>query len=527
MGAIRLSRHIRARIAAPAEWPTAMTGRASSASSSPPSACAIPGSDRPRRRRQRGEAVAGEIGGDHRELLCQQRRKVTPRVGGRTRAVHQQEHRAGAHLLHMPFEAASTDEAAGLSIRPVRAVLVAKPAGRHRPRLRGARAVASRSGPRSRGGRAGRCQGADRPRQRRRVGERQGQVACVHGVGELARRGLRSRGRVDEQRGEPGAMDETCGRERVLLRLRPAGRPVAGDVGATVGQKDQDRRLVLAADRVGQGRGRVERGRQRRATTPGQAGEAALGADQRAGRRQQKFRLLATKGQQRHAITAHVAVGQQQLDGTLRLGQPVQRRRARGVDDKDGRGPRALPEPRHPKIVATHLDPGGLIAGLAVAQRLPGGRGAQASRPRSAARRPAARPGEPRSAGPWSRTAAGHPPVRRSARPSGDPRRAAAAPGGWPAWRPAPRPAPDRPEASRPASTAPPLHGNRRTGPDPLPASRHRPARAPPAARQPAGRGHAAPAPAGRPRLHRPRRPRAARQVRPPRGRPASPATVP
>ena len=97
---------------------------------------------------------------------------------------------------------------------------------------------------------------------------------------------------------------------------------------------------------------RVDAGGERRAAAAGQAGEAALGAHQRARRRQQQLGAAAAKREQRDAVAPHVAVGQQQFDRALRFGQPMQRRRARGVDDEDRRGPRALPEARDAKVVA-------------------------------------------------------------------------------------------------------------------------------------------------------------------------------
>jgi hypothetical protein len=73
-------------------------------------------------RRRPGEAVAGQIGGDHGEVLRQQRRQGTPGMGGGAGAVDQQQHRPGAELLHMPGQAGGAHEAAVRAVRPVPAL---------------------------------------------------------------------------------------------------------------------------------------------------------------------------------------------------------------------------------------------------------------------------------------------------------------------------------------------------------------------------------------------------------------------
>ena len=93
----------------------------------------------------------------------------------------------------------------------------------------------------------------------------------------------------------------------------------------------------------------------------------------RARRRQQQLRPRAAKRQHRHSIAPHVAIGEQQLDRALRLGQPMQRRRARGIDDEHRRGLHPGPKPRDPEILGTHRDP----RSGALPQSLPGRGGAQ------------------------------------------------------------------------------------------------------------------------------------------------------
>ena len=76
--------------------------------------------------------------------------------------------------------------------------------------------------------------------------------------------------------------------------------------------------------RIGQ-RAACERqlqGRGKRCAAPARnARKAALGLDQRTGRRQDQLGLRPAKGQQRHMVAAGIGGGKQQFDGTLGLGQ--------------------------------------------------------------------------------------------------------------------------------------------------------------------------------------------------------------
>jgi hypothetical protein len=121
-------------------------------------------------------------------------------------------------------------------------------------------------------------------------------------------------------------MELAASGQRVLARLGPSRAAVACDVGTPVGQQHQHGRVAAARNLLHQRVGRFECGGQRRAATAGQARQRAFGASQRTGRCQQQVGAAAAKGDQGHAVAAHIAVGQQQLDCTLGLGQPVQRR---------------------------------------------------------------------------------------------------------------------------------------------------------------------------------------------------------
>jgi hypothetical protein len=107
-----------------------------------------------------------------------------------------------------------------------------------------------------------------------------------------------------------------------------------------VGEQHHQRRVARRGHglRIGQRAAASMARRQRRAAAAGQPRQAALGAHQRARRRQQHLGVAAAEAEHRHLVAPHIAVGQQQLDRALGLGQPVHRRRARRIDDEDGRG---------------------------------------------------------------------------------------------------------------------------------------------------------------------------------------------
>ena len=56
------------------------------------------------------EAMAWQIRRHNGEMFGEQRCKIAPAVRGRRRAVEQQDHRTRTHDLHMPFEAACSNE---------------------------------------------------------------------------------------------------------------------------------------------------------------------------------------------------------------------------------------------------------------------------------------------------------------------------------------------------------------------------------------------------------------------------------
>ncbi len=139
----------------------------------------------------------------------------------------------------------------------------------------------------------------------------------------------------------------------------------------------------------------------------------------------------AAEGDHRHLVAPHIAIGQQQLDRALRLGQPVQRGGAGGIDDEDRRRGGLLAEAADADVVLPH-------AMRRALRRLARG-AAPARAPRRAASR-SARAARRRAAAP-ARVPIGRPRLRRQ--------RAARRP------CPALRCAGVRPRASRSASSRP------------------------------------------------------------------------
>jgi hypothetical protein len=123
--------------------------------------------------------------------------------------------------------------------------------------------------------------------------------------------------------------------QRFGVRTLTALCAVPRDIRAPIGEEDQPRRATATLDLLGEQRRRIDGRGERRTATTGQGRDVALGAHQRARGREQQFGFPAAEGDQRDLVAAHIAIGQQQLDRTLGLGEPVQRRRARGIHHED------------------------------------------------------------------------------------------------------------------------------------------------------------------------------------------------
>ena len=180
---------------------------------------------------------------------------------------------------------------------------------------------------------------------------------------ELLRERRRAWRGIDQQRVHAIRLHQPRRRERVVLGTPAARRSVSRDVGTAVCQEHRCRGLTPPLQVVGEGTGGVNARRQRRPAPSGQSCEAALGPYQRARRRQQQLGRRATKRDECHAVAPHVAVGQQVFHRALGLGEPVERGRARRVDDKDGGRLGALPEARDVKVLAADIDARGAAFG--------------------------------------------------------------------------------------------------------------------------------------------------------------------
>ena len=128
------------------------------------------------------------------------------------------------------------------------------------------------------------------------------------------------------------------GREGVALGVGAAALAVAGDVGAAVGEQDEGGGGAAAADLVGEGGAGVEAGGERGAAAAGEAGEAAAGANEGSGRWEEEFGVAAAEGDERDLVAADVALGEEELDGALGLGEAADGLGAGGVDEEDGGG---------------------------------------------------------------------------------------------------------------------------------------------------------------------------------------------
>ncbi len=163
-----------------------------------------------------------------------------------------------------------------------------------------------------------------------------------------------------------------------LIACGRPGRAVAADIGAAVGHQHDERRLALAAARVGQPQGGIEAGGDRRAAAAGKSRQRLARPRCRAGRRQHDFAGLAAKGDQRDMVAPHIAIGKQQFDRALDLGEPVHRERAGGVNHENRRRAAPLAIAHDTKILGSddHQALGALRA-LRLAQAPPGRRRAQ------------------------------------------------------------------------------------------------------------------------------------------------------
>ena len=85
---------------------------------------------------------------------------------------------------------------------------------------------------------------------------------------------------------------------------------------------------------------------------------------------------LAAKRDQRDTVAPHVAIDQQKFDRALDLGEPLHRRRARRIDDKNRGRASALAEADDAEVLGAHLH-APRVAGRAPAQLLPRRGGAQ------------------------------------------------------------------------------------------------------------------------------------------------------
>jgi hypothetical protein len=250
------------------------------------------------------------------------------------------------------------------------------------------------------------------PGQRRGVGIGQRRIARLHRLRQTLGEGVRPWRGVHQQCGETGGAQGGGTFQRLSLRPRPAPCPIAPNIRAGIRQYRDHWRPAGAADRVGQRVRRVDAGGQRRGAAARQAGEAALGPQQRSGGRQKDLGALAAEGDQRDLIAPHIAVRQQQFDGALRLTQALHGGGAGGVHGEDRRGADALAEADDAEILAPHLEPLRRVG--SAAQRLPGGGGFQSfqqMQPVAVFRLALPRPDRPSPlrARPSLRRSAGHP----------------------------------------------------------------------------------------------------------------------
>ena len=116
---------------------------------------------------------------------------------------------------------------------------------------------------------------------------------------------------------------------------------------------------------------------ERRAAAARLPRQRPLGAYQRAGGRQDQLGAVAAEGDQRDLVAAYVALGEDQLDCALDLGEPMQRRRARRVDDEEGERLALLLVSGDAKVLAADEDTVGGDRCRGAAQALPGCGGAQ------------------------------------------------------------------------------------------------------------------------------------------------------
>ena len=276
------------RMAAPAECPTANTGLASRTASSASSASAMPGSDSPLGRRHLGEAVPGQIGGDHREPFGQQRRHARPGVGGGTGAVQQQGCRAAAHHLHMPAQSGRRARSGcwpgSASPTPSTSQTGRSEAGSSAPSCR------CRSRATKRGALSGGVAARTAAESVAALGMRKRQVAGAHLDRDVAGRGC-GRGEMSStQRGQPGRPHPACGSQGVAFR-RGSRPPLPSRATLARPSVSRIRIGVSPLRRIGSASARAASipAASGVPPPPGKPGEAALGAHQRAGRRQQQL----------------------------------------------------------------------------------------------------------------------------------------------------------------------------------------------------------------------------------------------
>ena len=227
--------------------------------------------------------------------------------------------------------------------------------------------------------------------------------------GDLLRQRLCARRRVDDDCTEARRANTPGRRQRLRFRHGAIGPSFARHVGATVGEKDEHRRVALSTRRVGQRERRFDARRQRSAAAAGQSCQATLGSHERARGRQDEFGAAAAEREQGDSIASHVALGEQQFDRALGLTESMQRSGTGGIDDENRRGPRMPAIALHPEILGAHFDAGRLRGTMASGRctqasthRLPRRRRPQRLddvQPRAASRltaydtgRPAARP---------------------------------------------------------------------------------------------------------------------------------------
>ncbi len=146
------------------------------------------------------------------------------------------------------------------------------------------------------------------------------------------------------------------GQQRVVEGARAARRAGAIDIRLAVGQQHDERRLPFAPDAFGERRRRVEALRNRRAAAAGHRREKPLRARQRARRRQHDVGLLAAKSDERHAVAAHIAIGQHQFDRALDLRESLHGGGAGCVDDENRRRPAALTKARDAEVIGAHMN---------------------------------------------------------------------------------------------------------------------------------------------------------------------------